>query len=108
MGCMVWQWDMLSDSDAVQFSREVVHKFAKQRPEMNTTENWGLYSPQAESHLQSIMGLQTWNAVRGLDFVLGCPRPIPSASPSRVPAGAALRPCCWPPLTTASSSPFPA
>ena len=80
MGCMVWQWDMLSDSDAVQFSRDVVHKFAKQRPEMNTTENWGLYSPQAESHLQSIMGLQTWNAVRGLDFVLG----MPEADPKRV------------------------
>jgi len=77
MGCVVWQWDMLSDSDSVQLSREVVHKFAKQRPEMNTTENWGLYSPQAESHLQSIMGLQTLNAVRGLDFMLSLPEVDP-------------------------------
>jgi len=77
MGCVVWQWDMMSDSDALQFSALTVHRFAKQRPEANTTENWGLYSPQAEANLQSIMGLQTMNAVRSLDFVLGLPEVDP-------------------------------
>ena len=80
MGCVVWQWDMLSDSDAVQFSRQLVHGFARQRPEMNTTERWGLYSPQAESHLQSIMGLQTLNGIRGVDFVLS----LPEVDPNRI------------------------
>lgn len=80
MGCVVWQWDMLGDSDSKQISHQLVHSFAKQRPEMNTTENWGLFSPQAEAHLQSIMGLQTWNAVRSLDFLLE----LPEVDPQRV------------------------
>jgi dienelactone hydrolase len=80
MGCVVWQWDMLSDSDSVQLPREVVHTFAKQRPEMNTTENWGLYSPQAEAHCQNILGLQLLNSIRGVDFVLS----LPEVDPQRI------------------------
>jgi dienelactone hydrolase len=80
MGCVVWQIDALSDSDSIQFSAEVIHKFAKQRPEMNRTEGWGLYSTQAEANLQSVMGLQTLNLVRSVDFVLG----LPDVDPSRL------------------------
>ena len=77
MGCVVWQWDMLGDSDSIQLSRQLVHGFAKQRPEMNTTEHWGLYSPQAEAHCQNVMGLQTLHAIRGLDFLLSLPEVDP-------------------------------
>lgn len=67
MGCVVFHYDMVGYAD----SQQLAHR-AGVRPEMNGP-NWGFFSPQAEARLQTIMGLQTYNSVRALDWL--CSRP---------------------------------
>jgi dienelactone hydrolase len=69
MGCVVFHYDMLGYADSVQIPFDVAHRYSKQRPDFDTPENWGFFSTQAELRQQSIMGVQTYNSIRALDWL---------------------------------------
>jgi dienelactone hydrolase len=69
MGCVVFHYDMIGYADSTQLSRELAHGFDKQRPGLDAPDRFGFFSTQAELRLQSIMGLQTLNSIRALDWI---------------------------------------
>lgn len=80
MGCVVFHYDMIGYADNQQISFDIAHRYGKPRPAMEMAENWGLFSPQSELRLQHIMGLQTLNSVRALDWLTS----LPEVDPSRI------------------------
>jgi dienelactone hydrolase len=63
MGCVVFHYDMVGNAD----SQQIKHRE-------------GFTDAQAELHLQSFMGLQTYNSIRALDFLLS----LPDVDPKRI------------------------
>lgn len=74
MGCIVFHWDMIGYCDSQQISLERAHRFAEQPATSEVKEDgWLLFSPLAEMHLQSVLGLQTLATRRAVDMLLTLP-----------------------------------
>lgn len=80
MGCVVLIFDMLGYADSQQISMEVAHRLKLRRPDLEGKEKWGLFSAQADLRAQNVMGIQTWNAIRCLDFL----EQLPDVDPKRI------------------------
>jgi dienelactone hydrolase len=63
MGCVAFHYDMVGVAD----SQPIAHRA-------------GFVDVDAELRLQNFMGLQTWNSIRALDFVIG----LPDVDPGRI------------------------
>lgn len=65
MGCLVFIYDMTGNADSIQIGH---------RPDnashLDRQTDWGFFSTQAELRLQNMMGLQSWNSIRAIDFLL--------------------------------------
>ncbi len=78
---------MIGYCDSVQINFDRAHRFAKQPRESEVNaDGWLLFSPLAESHAQSVPGLQTLAGMRAVDFLLSMPEIDASRIAITVPA----------------------
>ncbi|QEF96909.1 Abhydrolase family protein [Stieleria maiorica] len=80
MGCVTLIFDMLGYADSQQIDYQTAHRHANPRPEEADRQAPCLFGIDADLNLQSVMGLQTWNAIRALDFLAE----LPDVDPERL------------------------
>jgi dienelactone hydrolase len=73
MGCVVFHYDMLGYADSVQLPMEQVHQYSRHRVKVKQAPATGFFSAAAESRLQNVMGVHTYQSIRALDFLTGLP-----------------------------------
>ena len=76
MGCIAFHYDMVGYADSTQLSHNHVHLFdldTKDGAAVMGPRETGFYSAEAELQCQSVMGLQTYNGIRAIDFVSELP-----------------------------------
>ena len=78
MGAVVLLYDMIGYADSVQIPQAIAHS-PRGRPRKESDDGL-FFSVGAELRLQSILGLQMWNAVRALDFLVS----LPDVDPARI------------------------
>ena len=80
MGVVSLLFDLEGYADSVQIPIQVAHGEPDGRPKDSPAAPGLFFSGDAESRLESIMGLQSWNARRALDFLAS----LPDVDPSRL------------------------
>ncbi len=73
MGCNVFIYDMVGYCDSQQLTEEVIHGTKGPRPEFYGPNDWGFFSTQAELRMLSPLGLQTYNSLCVLDWIISLP-----------------------------------